>query len=303
MYCNELKSIIAKYFTNIITVMTILRLRCKTPSGSNIVIAIDDEQTIADLYNTVRSSAGVNSEFQLSLGAHPKNGSPLGDPHNTQLRFCANPKIQTADTLTISLMPTEDYMEIFQIPDDNSCLFNAIRHALSSTRSQDTLDDPAMMRSVVAAMISSDSERFSPALLGKPVVEYCNWIMNTDSWGGEIELAILSEYYQIQLKVIDIRTQQILSYFNSVEIAYLLYDGIHYNILQRKSGRCVFSVDDAFALTQAKNIALQALQDRKFTDVNAFQLRCEVCKCGLTGQAEAVQHMKVSGHTQFAEYK
>lgn len=47
---------------------------------------------------------------------------------------------------------------------------------------------------------------------------------------------------------------------------------------------------------------LQANEARQFTDVAKFTLRCGVCKIGVKGESEAVEHAKKTGHTDFSEY-
>ena len=42
------------------------------------------------------------------------------------------------------------------------------------------------MRSLAANCIISDPATFNEALLGKPVKEYCDWLLNPSNWGGEI---------------------------------------------------------------------------------------------------------------------
>lgn len=37
---------------------------------------------------------------------------------------------------------------------------------------------------VIAATVASDPEKYSEAFLGKPNAEYCNWILDTEKWGG-----------------------------------------------------------------------------------------------------------------------
>ena len=41
----------------------------------------------------------------------------------------------------------------------------------------------------------------------------------------------------------------------------------------------------------------------KFTDTANFTLKCLVCQRGLKGEAEAVEHAKSTGHTNFSEFK
>lgn len=44
-------------------------------------------------------------------------------------------------------------------------------------------------------------------------------------------------------------------------------------------------------------------QAHEYVDTSNFTLRCLVCRQGLTGQQEAVQHAKATGHQNFSEYK
>lgn len=64
----------------------------------------------------------------------------------------------------------------------------------------------------------------------------------------------------------------------------------------------LFSVADATALEEARQIAKEANSKRNFTDTANFTLRCLVCQKGLVGQTDAVQHAQATGHTNFAEY-
>lgn len=45
----------------------------------------------------------------------------------------------------------------------------------------------------------------------------------------------------------------------------------------------------------------EARASHQFTDVNRFTLKCMVCHCHLTGQVQAQQHAKETGHTNFGE--
>jgi ubiquitin thioesterase OTU1 len=45
----------------------------------------------------------------------------------------------------------------------------------------------------------------------------------------------------------------------------------------------------------------EARASHQFTDVNHFTLKCMVCNCFLTGQIQAQQHAKETGHANFGE--
>lgn len=48
------------------------------------------------------------------------------------------------------------------------------------------------MRQIIAMEVASDLETYNEAMLGKPNVEYCNWIQQPSSWGGAIEVCLSS---------------------------------------------------------------------------------------------------------------
>lgn len=41
---------------------------------------------------------------------------------------------------------------------------------------------------VIAATVASDATKYSEAFLGKPNVEYCTWILDSEKWGGLFNL-------------------------------------------------------------------------------------------------------------------
>jgi ubiquitin thioesterase OTU1 len=52
---------------------------------------------------------------------------------------------------------------------------------------------------VVASAILSNPIQYNEAILGRPIDEYIEWILKPNSWGGAIELAILSELLELGL--------------------------------------------------------------------------------------------------------
>merc|ERR1712216_118162 len=69
----------------------------------------------------------------------------------------------------------------------------------------------------------------------KSVEEYVAWIMNSSSWGGFVDLIVLSECYQIQISVISTESLYWTHYPADESVfnrrIYLLYDGIHYDAI------------------------------------------------------------------------
>jgi ubiquitin thioesterase OTU1 len=85
------------------------------------------------------------------------------------------------------------------IPADNSCLFNSVNYALNQN-----INEPFIMRSLIAAEIQSNLDLYNEAILDKNPNEYCEWIMDSSTWGGGIEISILSKSFQVAVAVVDI---------------------------------------------------------------------------------------------------
>lgn len=130
--------------------------------------------------------------------------------------------------------PADDFSGILLkkvVPADNSCLFTSIGYVLNSKV------DPncsTFMRDIIAQHVASDLETYNEAFLGKPNAEYVDWIRHPDSWGGAIEVSILSSFYGVEIDVVDI-TNTIINRFgedrNYGVRVFLLFDGIHYDPL------------------------------------------------------------------------
>lgn len=94
------------------------------------------------------------------------------------------------------------------------------------------------MREIIANAVNDDQVYFSEAVLGKPNADYCEWIRNPNSWGGAIEVSILSNYYGLEIDVIDTQSGSISKFGEDKSYPYrvfLIYDGIHYDPLYLES--------------------------------------------------------------------
>jgi ubiquitin thioesterase OTU1 len=197
------------------------------------------------------------------------------------------------------------------IASDNSCLFNAVGYVLSLSRTR-----APELRRVVADAVAADEETFCEAALGRGNAEYCRWIMERDSWGGALELSILSKHAGKEICACDIQTKRIDMYGHGdwPERVFLLYDGLHYDALvvsvfegapEELDVTChPVDAPNAAALDAAvAELVAAAHEARAFTDTQGFTLRCIVCREGVRGQAAAAAHAAKTGHTNFGEYR
>jgi ubiquitin thioesterase OTU1 len=108
---------------------------------------------------------------------------------------------------------------------DNSCLFNSINYAINQIS-----NEPELMRELIATEILSHPDIYNSAILDKDPEKYSEWIMRNDTWGGGIELSILSKLLNIKLAVSDIKNNTI-GYFGEVINTYLDIYIIYMNLI------------------------------------------------------------------------
>lgn len=197
------------------------------------------------------------------------------------------------------------------MPDDNSCLFRAVGAAVMGD-----MDTMVELRSIIAASIQSNPTEYTQVVLGKRPDEYCQWIQNEDSWGGAIELKILSEYFNIEICSIDVQTLHMFQFNEGAPTrCIVVYSGIHYDVLALSPSAHpysladtamqddikIFDAADPVVLEKAQEIC-RLLQSRHYyTDTSGFLVRCNTCGSTFTGEKGAVKHASETGHYDFGE--
>lgn len=199
------------------------------------------------------------------------------------------------------------------MPDDNSCMFRALSSAVLGS----ALDGMTELRSIVAQTIQGNPELYTKGLLEKEPSAYCRWISREDSWGGGIELSILSQQFNIEICSINVQDLRV-DRFNEGQPTrcILVYSGIHYDVcavtpfagadpeFDRKVFEVVKTGDEEFdggALEAARKLC-KVLQGRHYyTDTHGFTVKCNTCKQTGKGQDWAVQHARSTGHGDFGE--
>ena len=219
------------------------------------------------------------------------------------------------DPVCVPVPPQGDGEKLVRrvIPADNSCLFAAIAHAFGGSAGR--RERANKLRKVVCEAVLANSDEYPEAVLGKSPSEYVEWISQPDSWGGGIEVAILAEHFGAEIATFDVQTQRVDTFGQGKgrsTRAYLLYDGVHYDLIVKAlfDGApedldvAIFEAsDDAATMAEARMLVAEQHKARKFTDTGNFTLRCLVCQRGLVGQEGALAHAKETGHANFSEYK
>ena len=189
-----------------------------------------------------------------------------------------------------------------EIPSDNSCLFHAV--GLISG-----LGGASKMRKIAAELIDKDSSTFSDAILGQPREKYKAWIADKNSWGGAIELGVLSAALGIELVAIEVRGGHVYTFGQGFQLrGYLVFDGVHYDVIYASNkinsvSKYLFKVNDEKANKSALAIVEELRRLRQFVDTTNFTIVCGSCNLALKGEAEARVHATTTGHTDFREVK
>ncbi|KAJ3603136.1 hypothetical protein NHX12_030879 [Muraenolepis orangiensis] len=301
-----------------------LRLRCKTKNGSHIMQGLTHQSCVQELKTKVEELTGIPCHVQKIMVGYPPSSLDLrnGNAHLKDYPIKSgdmliveeekNNKMKTQDSSPVAKVPPPEpsrpVLTRRVVPADNSCLFTSVSYVVEGG-----VYDPACapeMRGLIGQIVSGDTAAYSEAVLGKTNEEYCAWIGRDDTWGGAIEVSILSKFYQCEICVVDTQTVRVDRFGEDAgyqKRVLLIYDGIHYDPLQRETPgsdappRTIFATTDDVILAQALELADEARRKRQFTDVNGFALRCMVCQTGLVGQKEAREHAKETGHTNFGE--
>ncbi|KAF2351480.1 OTU domain [Trinorchestia longiramus] len=198
-------------------------------------------------------------------------------------------------------------LQKLEVPSDNSCLFASMIYVLHGSISSSRVQE---LRREVADAITTKPWLVPDEVLDKPRAEYSAWILKDQSWGGEIELAVLSSIYAVEIVTVDARTGR-MNRFGEAEAyairVFLLYDGVHYDPLHMESPASdgvfytSFPATAEDVLAQANELAVQAHASGSFTDTDNFTLQCGQCGLKLRGEGEALLHAKTTAHTAFQE--
>ena len=191
------------------------------------------------------------------------------------------------------------------MPDDNSCLFRAIASAIMP--GLDTMNE---LRSVVAQTIQANSDVYSKAVLdNKDPDDYCRWIQTEDAWGGQIELNIISNHFDIEICSIDVQTLRIDRYNEGrPKHCIVVYSGIHYDTIALSPfdappefDQKTFDTTNQVILSSAVELCQMLKGKGYYTDTAAFRIRCKQCGAICVGEMGATEHASKTGHYSFDE--
>ena len=311
-------------------------LRLKTKAGQHVVNHLTSESTINDLKTVASEHAHIPSAALRLLSGFPPKPVDITDGskslHLLNIRH-GDTVIVEEDSVIVKedsvptippseVVPGDTVLRAIQsqymsgggiltrqvVPANNSCLFTAFNLTMKGGRVDLTSSKPT--RDLIATIVASDPLKYNDAFLGKCNAEYCSWIRDSESWGGAIEVSILSAHYSVEICVVDTQAVRINRFGEDQhykERVLLIYDGIHYDCLVFEPADPTlpaiarFPTSDNGVLSQAMELAAEAKSSRQYTDVKNLSLKCLVCGKGLGGPTDAQTHAKDTGHINFGE--
>ncbi|KAJ9487443.1 hypothetical protein VN97_g5852 [Penicillium thymicola] len=327
-----------------------MRIRVRGPSGQS-TVTLDDTAIIQDLQTQIAEKTGLATfdvkygyplkpleldSFQpdqriLEIGINlngeslivaQKEGAtrgvsddtptaPIAPSQPSQPSISQRPQENAEDPPEIASPDHAGTFVLRVMPDDNSCLFRAVGAAVMGD-----MDTMVELRSIIAGTIQSNPAEYTAAILGKKPDEYCTWIQNEDSWGGAIELKILSEYFNIEICSIDVQTLNMFQFNEGAPTrCIVVYSGIHYDVLALSPSRPpytranplphgdtkIFEAVDPVVLQKAKELCRVLQGKHYYTDTSGFTVRCNICGGTFTGERGATKHAAETGHYDFGE--
>ena len=157
-----------------------------------------------------------------------------------------------------------------RVPGDNSCLFHAAAYVL---RNKSRTDGPAL-RQECADVVLANRDVFTASILGQNPVDYAQWLRQKTSWGGQIELVVLSFLFQTEIVALDLQSSRMervgegKSYATRV---FLVYTGNHYDAIamsnpmtggSEQDDQVMFNARDQRVLDQAVKFVKYECKDK-----------------------------------------
>ncbi|KAH6614718.1 hypothetical protein B0J18DRAFT_469797 [Chaetomium sp. MPI-SDFR-AT-0129] len=306
----------------------LIPISLRSPKGQTRV-QIEDDATLGELVALIQTTTELG-EFTLKYGYPLKSldispslrGNSIKDlklrgeaiivaPVETAPPVPAQPAPEPfkpkgiePDETSLEWAERGGYIVLRVMPDDNSCMFTALGGAIG-------LENPSrILRDQVAEYILNHPDKYNKAILGDYPQRYTTRMRQMDTWGGAIELSILSDIYNIEISSIDVKTLRIDRFGEGKSNrVIILYSGIHYD----RIAFCMdlsypvevdvtrWPIEDEEVLDRARQLAQRLQNLHYYTDTTDFVIKCEICNWIGQGTREAAKHEKETGHSRFGE--
>ncbi|KAI1080266.1 OTU-domain-containing protein [Whalleya microplaca] len=321
-----------------------MKIRYKAPTGGG-TLDLDDGATVSQLLDTIKSSGGF-ADVTVKYGWPPRalvadqgdvSVQSLGlqresltvvpvESASTAAAAASNPEAARGtappapkkdvkdQNISVFMPETNSTLVLRVMPDDNSCLFTAVGGALRGLPPSPDGYTPQQLRRIVVDHIRSNPAKFSAVVLEKSPEAYCARMLQPDTWGGAIELGIISELFNLEICVVDVKTNNVIRYGEGQHElrCILVYSNVHYDrvaeifveeqeVMEFDVTRwAVESSDHLVAHTKEMCKKLKE-EHHYFTDTSDFVVLCNDCGWMGQGQKALAEHSLKTRHSNITE--
>ncbi|KAK8022472.1 ubiquitin thioesterase OTU1 [Apiospora rasikravindrae] len=324
-----------------------ITVRIQMPTGPGQVV-LEDDATVEKLVEAIKEKAGgteihtikygwpsaalkfkkdeddsVRDKTVKSLNLHrerltvvlAEKSNPTPEPASAPPQVDgAGPSSNEHDPPTIRL-PTGNDLVLRVMADDNSCMYTAMMPIIRQSARERGMDvsTAGALRQVIGQQILSQPDTYNAAVLEKSPGAYVNNLLNPQSWGGSIELNVLSELFDIEICVVSVSSGSVIYQGEGQHErrCVILWSGIHYDRVVETffagaadTGDTEFDVctwDCATSdhiLKGALEMAAILKENNYAHDSNAAVYSCKQCGWVGQGEKELIKHCKGTGHSE-----
>ncbi|KAG5490761.1 hypothetical protein JKF63_00883 [Porcisia hertigi] len=255
-----------------------ITVRIRTPKSSTpLQVELNPSATWGEAAALLSQSSGIDIDrLRVLAGFPPKpvdlaSDSPLSAvklrPNDMLIIQEGEAKVQLGNTGERYVPPASERAHFTrrQCPADNSCLFHACAYVLRDK----SRTEGALIRQECVRAILDHPEMFNMNTLGMDPVAYASWLSEKDSWGGAIELEILSFLYKTEIFALDLQSSSLQRFGTGQGYtvrAFLVYTGNHYDCIAlnlmynspcEREDQTLFNSRDENVLARAKRFVAE----------------------------------------------
>ncbi len=160
----------------------------------------------------------------------------------------------------------EEHFICRKVPADNSCLFHCFDALFGKTSKSRSQEGAQSWRRRCASFVSSKKTELELVYGSNFVQNYGKEILSRSTWGGAVEIDIVSKLCRSKMKLFDLLNKNELTFEcpGATSMSFLiLVDGNHYDYLAYSDGvhdQTLFSIHDAAALRRARRFVVQLVR-------------------------------------------
>ncbi|RYP15336.1 hypothetical protein DL765_005770 [Monosporascus sp. GIB2] len=327
-----------------------MKLRYRAPSGGG-TLELDDTATVGQLLESIKQATGL-SEVTVKYGWPPRplnvdqaditlqalglqresftvvpvenvsatapadasSAVPAASASGSVFPSSEPPKSIKDQNISVPMPETGSTLVLRVMPDDNSCLFTAVGGALRGLPPSPDGYPPERLRRIIVDHIKDNPEKYNEAILGSSPDAYCARMLRPDTWGGAIELGIISETFGLEICSVDVRTSNVFKFGEGQHElrCVLVYSDIHYDRVaevfveaQEEMDFDVtrWAVDGSDHVLQHTKEMCRKLKEEHhyYTDTSGFVVMCNDCGWIGQGQKALAEHSLKTLHTNITE--